>query len=290
MAPMNQDYYSVLGVDRRATDDQIKRAYRRLARQHHPDVNKGDRASEQRFKAVNEAYDVLGDAARRRDYDEFGSNWRHAEQLRSGPGTPFGGRRGHRGGFTNFGNNAGDGGGGFSFSQLFGFGGASDQTSNDVQVEITLEEAFSGTERAVDLATPSGKPRTIVVKIPAGISDGGKVKVSPSGVAPLNIAVKVADHPTFERIGDDLKVEFSVPIHVPVLGGIARFRTMDGNTELTIPPGTQNGRTFRRSGKGMPKLRGTGRGDLIAKLKVTLPTTLSPDERELFEQLRDLHD
>ena len=92
---MNQDYYSVLGVDRRATEDQIKRAYRRLARQHHPDVNKGDRASEQRFKAVNEAYDVLGDAARRRDYDEFGSNWRHAEQLRSGPGTPFGGRRGH---------------------------------------------------------------------------------------------------------------------------------------------------------------------------------------------------
>ena len=288
MAATNQDYYSVLGVDRRATDDDIRRAYRRLARQHHPDVNKGNRASEQRFKAVNEAYHVLGDAGRRRDYDEFGSNWQHAEQLRSGSSSPFGGRRGHRGGFSNFDSNSGDGG--FSFSQLFGFGGAPKQTTNDVQVEITLEEAFSGAERQVRLNTASGQPRSIVVKIPAGISDGGKVKISPSGVAPLNIGVKVADHPTFERVGDDVKVEISAPFHVPVLGGTARFRTLDGNTELSIPAGTQNGATFRLSGKGMPRLRGTGRGDLIAKLKVTLPTTLSPEGRELYERLRELHE
>ena len=288
MAAHSQDYYQVLGVQRHASDDDIKRAYRKLALQHHPDVNRGNRTSEDRFKAINEANDVLGDSSRRKDYDEFGSNWRHADQIRSGTGRPFGSAGQHGTRFGNFSDFGADGGG-FSFSRLFGFGGELKEQVHGAVTEITLEQAYSGTECTVRVAVGTAKARSIAVKIPAGISDGGKVRVRPSGMAPVEVEAKVLKHRLFERIGDDLHVEFPVPIHIPALGGTARVPTMDGAVELTIPPGTQNGRTFRLSGKGMPQLRGTGRGDLIAKLIVELPTDLSAGERKLFEQLRDMN-
>ena len=288
MAAQSQDYYQVLGVQSHASANDIKRAYRKLALQHHPDVNRGNRASEDRFKAINEAYDVLSDPSRRKDYDEFGSNWRHADQIRSGTGRPFGSARQHDTRFGNFSDFSADGGG-FSFSRLFGFGGEPKEQVHRAVTEITLEQAYSGTECTVRVAVGSGKARSIAVKMPAGISDGGKVRVRPSGMVPVEVEARVRKHRLFERIGDDLLVEFPVPMHVPVLGGVARVPTMDGAVELTIPAGTQNGRTFRLSRKGMPQSRGTGRGDLIAKLKVELPTDLRSEERKLFEQLRDLN-
>lgn len=277
----------MLGVRRGASEDEIKRAYRKLAMRHHPDVNKGDSRSEDRFKAINEAYDVLGDPGRRRDYDEFGSNWRHAEQLRSGAGGIFGGAGGSSSGFGNFGDfNGGDGG--FSFARLFGFGESSRERAHELTTEISLEQAYSGTECTVHVPAHSGKSRPIVVKIPAGITDGGKIRIRPSGMAPVDVQVRITKHRLFERTGDDLRAEFSVPFHVPVLGGTASIPTMDGTAELTVPEGTQNGRVFRLAGKGMPQMRGAGRGDLLAKLKVTLPTLLSPEERDLFRQIREL--
>lgn len=291
MASQTQDYYNVLGVRRGASEDEIKRAYRKLAMRHHPDVNKGDSGSEDRFKAINEAYDVLSDPGRRRDYDEFGSDWRYAEQLRSGAGGFFGGGRGSSSGFGNFADfNGGDGG--FSFSRLFGFGETSREQAHEAAIEIPLEQAYFGTERTVYLAAHSGNTRPIAVKIPAGITDGGKIRIRPSGTAPVDVRVRIMKHRLFKRTGDDLRVEFSVPLHVPVLGGTARIPTMDGTAELSVPEGTQNGRVFRLAGKGMPQMRGAGKGDLLAKLKVMLPTVLSPEERDLFEQIRelDIHD
>lgn len=287
MASQTQDYYQVLGVQRRASTDEIKRAYRKLAMQHHPDVNRGNSASEERFKAINEAYDVLGDASRRKDYDEFGSNWRHADQLRSGAGRQFGGAGGHGTEFRNFSDFNSDGEG-FSFSRLFGFGGAPNEQVRSVATKISLEQAYYGTECTVRVEAGSEGARSIAVKVPAGMRDGGKIRVRPAGMAPLDVEVHISKHHLFERNGDDLQVEVPVPLHVPVLGGTAQVPTMDRAVELTIPAGTQNGRTFRLKGKGMPKMRSTGRGDLIAKLKAVLPTDLSSEERTLFEKLREV--
>lgn len=286
MATGDRDYYGTLGVHRGASADDIKRAYRRLAREHHPDMNRGSSPSEARFKSINEAYEVLGDKKRRRDYDEFGSQWRHADELRAQSRGGFGGG-GFRGpggsGFGPF------GGGGFSFSDMFGFGnGGRSQVS--VEVEITLEEAFAGVEQTVGVSDPSGPRRNIAVKIPAGIADGGTVRVRPSGMGSLDVKVRVREHPEFERVGDDLRSEFKSPLHVPVLGGTARVRTLDGAVDLTIPAGTRNGKTFRLRGKGMPRLQGSGRGDLIAKLSVSLPDPISKEEQKLFARLKELHE
>ena len=283
MSPASGDYYVVLGVRRDASEEEIRRAFRRLAREHHPDVNRGTRTSEERFKAINEAYDVLGDRQRRRDYDEFGSNWRHADELRSGGRRVFRGRRSR-------GRGQSSGSGGFSFADMFGFGNSANAGgglhSNAVETTITLEDALSGTEVTVSVSAPNGATRSLAVKIPPGIANGGKVRVQPSGMGPLDVSVRIADHSRFERVGDDLKMRFEAPLHVPLLGGIARVTTLDGAVELTIPSGTQNGKVFRLAGKGMPRLRASGRGDLLAELKVVLPQDLSEEELRLAEMLR----
>ena len=285
MATDNKDFYSVLGVSRGSSEDEIRRAYRRLAREHHPDVNRGDRGSEARFKLINEAYEVLGDAKRRRDYDEFGDQWRHADELRAGSRRVFGGS-GNRGpGRMDFGSF----GGGFPFSEMFGFGDGG-TSRHSVETELTLEEAFSGLERTVSVSAQGGSVRNIAVKIPAGIADGGTVRVRPSGMGTLEVKVQVRKHREFERVGDDLRSEFMTPLHVPVLGGTARVRTLDGAVELNIPAGTQNGRTFRLKGKGMPRLNGSGRGDLIARLKVMLPESVGEEEQRLFTRLKELQE
>lgn len=285
MATSNTDFYSVLGVSRGAGADEIKRAFRRLAREHHPDMNRGSSESEARFKLVNEAYEVLGDKKLRRDYDEYGSQWRHADELRVQSRRGFGGRGHGSPGGMGFGSS----GGGFSFSEMFGFGGGG-RSRHSVETAITLEEAFAGAERTVGITDPRGSARNIAVKIPAGIADGGTVRVRPSGMGPLDVKVRIRPHGDFERDGDDLRSEFKAALHVPVLGGTARVRTLDGAVELTIPPGTPNGKTFRLRGKGMPKLEGPGRGDLIAKLSVTLPERIGEEERQLFNRLKEMHE
>ena len=294
------DYYDILGIPRSADEKEIRQAYRRLARQHHPDVNPGDDAAAERFKTINAAYEVLSDADKRAQYDRYGDRWEQADHFEQQRGPDF--SRFFRGGY------AGGGRGGFSFStggttlsDLLG-GFASDLGSGrgerfrsrpaDAPVEITLEEADHGTTRLVNL--PDG--RRLEVKIPAGIADGGRVHIAAGSNAAgsnaggeFNLLVAVLPHGQFERRGDDLHTTVEVPLLDAVLGGKATVKTLRGQIELTLPPETQNGRRFRLAGQGMARLNDPEkRGNLYAVVNVALPTNLTEEQRYLFEQLRDV--
>jgi molecular chaperone DnaJ len=323
----SKDYYATLGVPKGASEKEIRQAYRRLARQHHPDVNAGDKASEARFKEVNAAYEVLSDKEKRRKYDKYGDQWQYADQIeemhrQSGGARTF--RFGGDGGGVRyeFGdlNDLGDLGG--VFGSLFGGGRtrAPRRPANVQQpVEVTLEEAFHGTTRTLQLAAEepcatcggsgeiagatchvcqgSGttlKARRLEVKIPAGVDNGSRVRVAGEGQAhpggqrgDLYLVVSVRRHERFERKGDDLYVDVEAPVTDAVLGGEAEVSTLTGRVVLTVPPLSQNGKTFRLAGQGMPRLSASGRGNLFARLRVKLPEKLSDRERELFEELRD---
>ena len=297
--PMGQltemaDYYDILGVPRAADEKEIRQAYRRLARQHHPDVNPGDDASAERFKSINAAYEVLSDADKRAKYDRYGDQWEHAEQFEQRGGGPGFSQffRGHDGG----------GRGGFSFntgrstlSDLFGgLGGFGDSGGvgermrpppAEIPVDITLEEADAGATRIVNL--PAG--RRLEVRIPAGIADGGRVHIAAGGDSSgeFNLVVSVLPHRRFERKGADLLTSVDVPLLDAVLGGTAQVRTLRGQIELTLPPETQNGRRFRLAGQGMARLNHPERrGNLYATVNVTLPSDLTDEQRGLFEQMR----
>jgi curved DNA-binding protein len=292
-----RDYYDVLGVDRGASDADIKKAYRKLARQYHPDINPGNKVAEAKFKEINEAYEVLSDAEKRQKYDRFGRDWQRYQ------GGPVGGVEW----------DGVDGNGNFAdlFEQLFGSaGGAVGTGSNgrgglrmngqDVEhsVDVTLEEIFSGAQRVLQFHSPNGQPRNITVKIPAGAENGSRIRIAGEGGpgigggkrGDLYIVVKVIPHARFERRGDDLYVKVPVDLYTMILGGEARVPAMGGKTiTLKIPAGSQNGKTHRIGGQGLPHLRAPEtRGDLYATLDVQLPTNLSPRERELFEQLRGM--
>ena len=294
------DYYDILGVPRSADEKEIRQAYRRLARQHHPDVNPGDDAAAERFKTINAAYEVLSDADKRDKYDRYGDRWEQAEHFgRQGFDAQGGGD------FSQFfrgGNFGGGGPGGFSFSTggatlsdlLGGFvsdmgGGRGERfrpKPADVPVEITLEEADHGTTRLVNL--PDG--RRLEVKIPAGIADGGRVHIAAGNSAggEFNLLVTALRHERFDRKGDDLHTTVDVPLVDAVLGGVAKVRTLRGQIELTLPPETQNGRRFRLAGQGMARLNDPDkRGNLYAEVNVVLPTGLTDEQRRLFEQIRD---
>ena len=320
-----KDYYATLGVDRRAPADEVKAAFRALARKHHPDVNPGDRAAEQRFKEINEAYEVLGDPETRRKYDTLGADWKHYEQARSAGGNPFAGRNPFAGGWSFAGRNPFAAGGrppggedfadplrSASFSDFFQtfFGGAAPGTGpgggpqggaggrgGDVErpVDLTLEEAFTGATRRLVLASGERR-RTVDVRIPAGIADGARVRVAgrgapgPAGAGDLLLRVRMAAHPVFTRKGRDLSMQASIPLTTAVLGGDVRLAAIDGGTvRLKVPPGTQPGQVFRIRGRGMPSPDGA-RGDLYATAHVELPRKLSADARRHFEALAALAD
>ena len=344
-----KDYYQILGVPRTATSADIKKAYRKLARQHHPDQNAGDKTAEQRFKDVNEANEVLSDPKKRKQYDELGANWE--QYARAGAGAPgarggnpyagfgFGGSggatgpggvryefrsSGDPGEFSDFfrtffgggfGESAPAGGGATgrsrgqgtqaaSFDELFGgLGGATGAGGGaragqagqirlppaEAEAEISLEEAFSGTTRLVDL-----DGRRLEVKLPAGVDTGSRVKITGRGggdgqpARDLVVVTKVRPHATFTRAGADLTRELKVPLRAALLGGEVTVPTLTGRVVLTLPAGTQNGRTFRLSGQGMPRLKGEGRGDLYVKITVVLPTKLSDEARAAAEAFLDL--
>jgi DnaJ-class molecular chaperone len=322
-----KDLYDVLGVKRGASEKEVRSAYRKLARKHHPDVNPGDKASESKFKEINSAYEVLSDADKRRKYDKYGDKWEHADQIeemqrqRGNGGVRF--STGNGGGFQQFDvNDLGDLGG--VFGQFFGRGGGGPRTmtrrGTDVQqpVEITLEEAYHGTERMLQLygsepcPTCGGTgeiagatchtcggygevqtPRRIEVKIPAGVTNGSKVRVAGEGQpgmgggrkGDLLLVVSVRPHARFERRGDDLHEEIDVPLTAVVLGGETEVPTMTAKVMLKVPPMTQNGRVFKLAGLGMPRLGKEGKGDLHARVRVQLPSELSEEQRKLFEQL-----
>jgi DnaJ-class molecular chaperone len=291
-----KNYYNILGVNRSATEREIKQAYRKLARQHHPDVNPGDKSAEERFKQINEAYEVLSDREKRQKYDKYGDQWQHADQFeqqaRQQPGWNFQRGSGGRVYFSE------EDAGGIFDDILRGFGGRAGgrpqpRKGRDLEfpLEVTLEEAYSGTNRTLSMA--DGK--RLEVKIPPGVKDGSRVRISGKGAegyggvkGDLYLVTSVKPHRLFHRRGDDLYVDVSVPLVVAMLGGEVKLTTPKGKLSLKIPSETQNGRTFKLVGQGMPHLGDSSRGDLLAQVKVVLPTNLSNEEKELFQKLARL--
>lgn len=311
-----KDYYKVLGVAKNASVDDIKKAFRKLARKYHPDVNPGDKRSEEKFKEINEAYEVLSDAEKRRKYDTLGPNWQDQFGFSSAAGRRSSNFRGSP---LNY-----DSSSGFSdfFEALFGRPTtATRRTGEDIEqrVEVTLQEAYAGGLRTFNIQSTEACPicrgtrvvagkscvncgglgmiahsKRIQVKIPAGVDNGSKIRVAGegqpgSGGGPrgdLYLVISVKPDQLYERKGDDLYVDIDVDLIAAILGGEVPVPTPDGRKlVLTIPPETQNGRLFRLVNKGMPRLRSEGNGNLFARVKVVLPMGLTDDERRLFEQL-----
>ncbi len=297
-----KDYYAILGLRRKASASDIKKAYRKMARKFHPDVNSGDAAAEQKFKEINEAYAVLSDGTKRRTYDKFGAQWKQYEQ--SGQSFDWsqwynaGGAERQQGRTVSpeefeqmFG-----GGGSSSFSdffqQLFGGGPAqtrkgprpSHQTSfgrpdgdRKIPVEISLEEAFCGTKRTIQ----QGSSR-FEVTIPAGVKTGSKVRAGD-----LIMTVAVQPHKEFVMDGNDLHAKAPVDLYDALLGGEVHVNTLQGAVALTIPADTQNGQVFRLKGQGMPDLKNNKeRGDLLVEVVVELPVPLSVEARRFIETLQ----
>jgi molecular chaperone DnaJ len=320
-----KDYYQILGVSRNASEKEIKQAYRRLARKHHPDLNPNDKSAEAKFKEINAAHEVLSNPEKRKKYDQFGDQWEYAEQFAKSGGQEkvrwdFG-----RGGQTF---EYGDAGRfGDIFSSLFGDSGIGSRTRRGPQrgqdiespIEVSLEEAYLGSTRVIQFqlgepCTACGgtgrvgnrvcticngtgqklSPRRLEVKIPVGVKDGSRIRIAREGgpgvaggnKGDLYLVAKVLPHKLFERKGDDLYAEVSVPLVTAMLGGEVRLPTLNGNLSLKIPPETQNGKVFRLAGKGMPHLGNRKYGNMFAKVKVVLPTNLTEEERKLFEKLR----
>ncbi len=302
-----RDYYRVLGVAKDATAKDIKAAYRKLARKHHPDVNPGNKSAEARFKEINEAYEVLGDPEKRKRYDTLGQNWDAYRGGGPGAGGWPGGVRveyedlgGGASGFSDFfrtffggGFGASGGRGGFSgFPGGFGSEPEPPQTLDaEGEVELTLEEVLNGTTREVRLA---GGKRRVEVRIPAGVREGSRVRVAGEGAhgsdgrrGDLFLRVRIAADPRFARKGDDLETTVRVPLTIAVLGGEAQVQALDGPVGIKIPAETPIGRVFRLRGKGLPTAGVKGsRGDLLATLVVDLPRRLTARQKALFEELR----
>ncbi len=318
---MAGDYYKILGVERNASDADIKKAYRKLAMKYHPDRNQGDKKAEERFKEMSEAYAVLSSKEKRQQYDTFGAegfNQRFSQEdifrgfdlnsifkdfgfggsFNSGDlfGKMFGGTAG--GGPGSFG---GFPGGGFSFNNMnshsCGSGGCGSKKSPDrtSELSITLEEAFHGTEKRVTIRREGLGTEDVTVKIPPGIDTGKKLKLkgkgqsSMQGLPPgdLYIKITVRDHPLFKRDGDDLYLDSEIKFSEAALGTSIDVQTMDETKRLRIKPGTQNNGKIRLKGFGMPHFQGAGRGDLYVRISVNVPKNLTDKQMELVTELAD---
>jgi curved DNA-binding protein len=321
-----KDYYKTLGVAKTSTEKEIKQAFRKLARKLHPDVNPGDKTAEAKFKEINEAYEVLGDPASRKKYDELGANWRMYEQAGAGGqggANPFAGGfnvggSGGRGGFRTmspeemeelFGDSNpfsdffttffGGGMGGAAGAGARGAGRIRQRPGRDVEneIELSLEDAYQGATQRLGISH-DGQRRTVDVRIPAGVVTGSRVRVPGEGEpgiggaesGDLFLRVRLTPHPVFELKNRDLHVRVAVPAATAVLGGEADVQTLAGKpARLRIPPLTQNGQVFRLKGYGMPAVgKPEEKGDLYARVEVQLPTQLSSEEREHWEALRRL--
>ncbi len=320
-----KDYYDILGINRNADEREIKQAYRKLARKYHPDVNQGDKSAEDKFKKINQAYEVLSDKENRKKYDQYGDKWQYADQFaqtqQQGPFRDFG----RAGAKQRFHFEESDLGG--LFGDLFG-GGMRERRPRsrrgqdmEYAVEITLEEAYSGTTRTISLQAEEpcsgckgtgyiqnlpcsicrgagvvASVKRIEAKIPAGVKNGSRVRLAGKGgpgyggaaAGNLFLIISIKPHQLFERNDDNLHVDIAVPLTTAILGGEVTIPTLKGKLALKIPPETQNGSTFRLNGKGMPHMGNSKYGDLLAKVNIVLPTRLSNEEKKLFEQLREL--
>lgn len=307
-----KDYYKVLGVDRKASEGEIKRAYRKLALKYHPDRNPNDQKAEEKFKEINEAYQVLSDPEKRSRYDQLGDSYTSWQQRGGTSGgfnwedwvaTPGAGNvRVEVGNFDDlFGGGLGD------FSEFFRtiFGGTPNVgaergrrgraaerfqiPSVEHEVTISLREAFQGTTRRLEV-----DGRRLEVKIPRGARTGTKIRVADAVPASqgqrgdLYLLINVADEPNFERKGNDLYTQVEVDLYPAVLGGEVTVPTLTGNVVLTIPPGTQPGQTFRLAGQGMPQIKNPdSRGNLLVAVRVRIPRNLTDQQRELYQKLAD---
>jgi curved DNA-binding protein len=304
-----KDYYSILGVAKSASEADIKKAYRKLARQFHPDLNPGNKTAEARFKDLNEANEVLGNPDSRRKYDELGANWKHYDEIqrqRSAQAAAGGGYRSRTmtpdemqdlfsgdTGFSDF------------FTTFFGTGGPGPGArrhaarGRDVEqpLPLTLEEAFAGATRFIERPR-EGQPHRVEVRIPAGVREGSRVKVRGEGepggkghpAGDLFLVVRLTPHAHYERRGDDLHIKAAVPVTTAVLGGDIAIPTLGGSTlRLRVPELTPAGRTFRLRGHGMPIPREADkRGDIFVTVELQIPTSLTPDARAHWEALGKL--
>ncbi len=291
-----KDYYQILGLDRSASVDDVRKAYRKLALKYHPDRNPGDKSAEEHFKDINEAYQVLSDPQKRARYDQLGSAY-SSWQNRGGTPGDFdwsqwfsgqpGGARVEYGDVNDlFGQDI------FSdfFRSIFGGIGRGPQTSTRTRsapayqqsITISLEEAYRGTTRAFR----SGE-RSVTVRIPAGVKTGSKVRAAGAGPdgSDLYLLVEVTEDPRFERQGDDLRTSVTVDVFTAILGGEVEVPTMEATVTLKIPEGTQPEQVFRLAGRGMPRLRATQtKGDLFVRVKVRVPRDLTPEQKQLLDE------
>ncbi len=311
-----KDYYKVLGVDKKASQDEIKKAYRKLAVKYHPDKNKGKKDAEEKFKEINEANEVLGDKEKRKKYDELGENWKYYQQSGGDQGgaqdfdwSRYANQGGGQTRYTYEGDMGDFGGsGGFSdfFETLFGQGFGGTQTRSrqgarkaklkgeDISAEmsITLEDAYIGAEKIFDLDGQS-----IKLKIKPGIADGQTLKLGGKGNPGYNggssgdllLRIHVLKDPVYERRGDDLYTDLRVNLYSAVLGGKASLNTFKGTININIPKESQNGKVLRLQGLGMPKYgKANIFGDMYVKLVVEIPTNLSEKELRLFKELSEM--
>jgi curved DNA-binding protein len=317
MAVDYKDYYKILGVDKHASQKDIQKAYRKLARKHHPDINPGDSSAEEKFKEINEANEVLSDPEKRKQYDELGNYY---QQYGQWPGAAGAGRAARGGGgraqyrtmseedlsdlfggaspFSDFFEtyfSAGTTGapGGRTYTAGRPQRGTYEPVTQDAEsdVDVTLAEAYRGGTRVLELSEPDGSTRRLEVKIPAGVNDGARIRIAGQGIqgvsgrGDLYLRVRVLPDTQFTREGTTLHTRVDVPLTAAMLGGEALVPTPDGRRlALRIPAGTANGKSFRLRGQGMPILgQPDKRGDLYADVNVTLPTQLNAEQRRLFE-------
>lgn len=299
-----KDYYKTLGVSRSASADEIRSAYRKLAMKYHPDRNAGNKQAEEKFKEINEAYQVLSDPQKRARYDQLGSAYSDYRRRGGTPGgfdwsawttgSPYAGAQqvnldelfGGAGGFSDFFRSIFGGMGSGMAASDFGMPPRQAVHAPEYPVSISLSEAYEGTTRLLS----AGESRK-QVKIPPGVKTGTKIRVPDAnpGGGDIYLKVTVEPDPNFEREGDNLTTTTSVDVFTALLGGEAEVQTMTGRVKLTIPPGTQPEQKFRLAGRGMPKLKDPqSKGDLFVKVKVRLPKQLSDKQKRLIEQARDL--
>jgi curved DNA-binding protein len=277
-----KDYYKILGVSRNVGAEELKRVYRKLARKYHPDVSK-EKNAEEKFKEVQEAYEVIKDPKKRAAYDELGANWRAGEQFRPPPDWEQ--RSGFRAGasedlgnfsdfFSSLFGGMGGGGGGFETRHFEADGG---------EIDVTLEEAYAGTSRRVQLAQ-AGRPVTIDVKVPAGVGEGQRLRVAGSGQRPtLQFQVRIRPHGYFCLVGRDILLDLPLAPWEAALGAKINVPTLGGTVDVSIPAGAQTGQKLRLRGRGMP---GSPAGDQLVTLKIFVPPAETPQTRELYTRLR----
>ncbi len=311
-----KDYYEILGVTRSSTEKEIKTAFRRLARKYHPDTNKNNKDAEEKFKEINEAYEVLGDSEKRKRYDTLGNNFRGGNDFTPPPGFDFGFN--FNDGFTQTQTYTNTQETPFSefFEMLFGekFKTRTSQfedrftdtrsrpqgkrkgEDHQINLELSLEEAYKGTIRKLDISVPGRDTKRLEVKIPPNVRENSKIRMAAQGLhgkhggptGDLYLVVKLKPHVFFKLDGDDIHSEVNISPPDAVLGTEIEIPTLDGPVKMVIPAGAQNDKVLRLRSKGLPHQKKEGRGDQFVKIKITIPPIISEEEKKLYQELAKL--